>query len=109
VIGEEFIHTNDIIGFNDRGAPILPLIFDSAYEYYKTVQTILGFNLKILVPHMQVLDQTKIRNTLLIYKEYLEGILEYRERFDLRKFEEHRGVSFDYTMHHAKNLRHLGK
>jgi len=108
VIGEEFIHTNDIIGFNDHGDPILPLIFDSAYEYYRTVQKILGFNLKIIVPHMQDLDQTKIRETLLIYKEYLEEILEHREQFDLKKFEEKQGISFDYAMHHSKNLRHLG-
>jgi|GEM_PF-3350804 glyoxylase-like metal-dependent hydrolase (beta-lactamase superfamily II) len=108
VIGDECIHTNDIIGFNDRGDPILPLIFDSAYEYHRTVQKILGFNLNIIVPHMQILDQTKIRTTLLIYRAYLEGILEYRERFDLKKFEEKQGVSFDYAMHHSKNLRHLG-
>jgi glyoxylase-like metal-dependent hydrolase (beta-lactamase superfamily II) len=108
VIGEEFIHTNDIVGFNERGDPILPLIFDSAYEYYRTIQKILGFNLKIIIPHMQNLDQTKIRDTLLIYKEYLEEILEHREQFDLKKFEEKQGISFDYSMHHSKNLRHLG-
>ncbi len=45
---------------------------------------------------------------LLIYKEYLEEILEHREQFDLKKFEEKQGISFDYSMHHSKNLRHLG-
>ena len=108
IIRQEDIHTNDIIGFNVKGEPILPLVSYSAYEYYRTILRILDFHLKVLVPHMQELDQKKIGETLLIYRDYFEGILESREKFDLLQFEEKRGVSFDYSEHHSKNLRHLG-
>lgn len=108
VIDQKFIHTNDIIGFNEKGVPILPLVFDSAYEYYETIQRILGFNLEMIIPHMQELDQAKIKGTLLIYKEYFEEILEHREKFDLIRFEETKGISFDYSSYHPQNLTHLG-
>lgn len=100
-----YLHTNDLLCYNEAGIPVLPLVFDNVAEYRRSLESLQQHpDYNLLLPHLSGGEQGDYHAQIRMNLRYLQALEERGSALSEEDVTKLCGVRYDYISMHGSNL-----